>query len=391
VVRRTLLVLATLALSFAATPALAVKSAPKSVAPTKLAPETNLERPDAKTLLLEAKELWHLKGDYNGARAKFDAAVDVDPSDPEARLQRAHFYEVVSGLVAPDDKPKFQARAQLDFEYIAASDPDSLIAGIARDGLMRLAGEPLIEPKRVACPEPATLAHARADALYGARQYADAAVEYESATAGCPEAAAWWVDFADAYYVQAEYGRAKELFVKALSVDPWNREGHRFLADTELRLDNATAAIHQLVLAVVSDPVYEAGWSAFRTYATAMGWNWNRVYGDRNAEPGNPDAAPWVAYRAAKAGARDAAAGPFSALTIERDAVKAGLKVARSTQAGAAPGPFWSMMARADDAGFLDEAIFLHMLDAPLAAEYPAFRDANAERLASYLETVILR
>ena len=48
------------------------------------------------------------------------------------------------------------------------------------------------------------------------------------------------------------------------------------------------------------------------------------------------------------------------------------------------------MMARADDAGFLDEAIFLHMLDAPLAAEYPAFREKNAERLAAYLETVIL-
>jgi len=49
------------------------------------------------------------------------------------------------------------------------------------------------------------------------------------------------------------------------------------------------------------------------------------------------------------------------------------------------------MMARADGAGFLDEAIFIHMLNAELATEYPAFREANAERLASYLKTVILR
>jgi hypothetical protein len=47
------------------------------------------------------------------------------------------------------------------------------------------------------------------------------------------------------------------------------------------------------------------------------------------------------------------------------------------------------MMGRALHAGFLDEAIFLHMLDAPLAAEYPAFRDKNASRLTEYLETVI--
>jgi hypothetical protein len=48
------------------------------------------------------------------------------------------------------------------------------------------------------------------------------------------------------------------------------------------------------------------------------------------------------------------------------------------------------MMARAEDTGFLDEAIFIHMLDASLAPEYPAFRETNAERLTSYLETVIL-
>ena len=48
------------------------------------------------------------------------------------------------------------------------------------------------------------------------------------------------------------------------------------------------------------------------------------------------------------------------------------------------------MMARAYQAGFLDEAIFIHLLNAELAAEYPAFREENAERLASYLKTVIL-
>ena len=40
---------------------------------------------------------------------------------------------------------------------------------------------------------------------------------------------------------------------------------------------------------------------------------------------------------------------------------------------------------------FLDEAIFLHLLDASLSAEYPAFREKHAERLTAYVETVVLR
>ena len=57
----------------------------------------------------------------------------------------------------------------------------------------------------MACPEPAREAHARADSLYGAQRFADAAVEYAKATNGCPDHAAWWVDFADSHYVLADY------------------------------------------------------------------------------------------------------------------------------------------------------------------------------------------
>lgn len=382
--RRMLPLLATVTILFAATPVGAVKSTRPPGVPPKLELATTFERPDAKELLREAKELWHLKADYTGALAKFNAAVDADPEDNDLRLQRARFLERLSVIVVPDDKAEFRARAQSDYEHIAAADPDSLIAGIARDGLTRLTGESLVEVKRVACPEPATKARARANSLYGARRYAEAAVEYEKATAGCPDDAGAWVDFADSYYVLADYGRAKELFVKALSVDPWNRDAHRYLSDTEVQLKNVERAVHHLVLAVVSDPTYEAGWSALRGYATAMDWKWNRVYGDRRGKPGDADGASWVAYEAAKTNARNAHPGPTSALAIEREAVKTSLRASKGL------GPFWSMMARAERADFLDEAIFIHLLDAELAAEYPAFRAENAERLASYLETVIL-
>lgn len=82
----------------------------------------------------------------------------------------------------------------------------------------------------------------------------------------------------------------------------------------------------------------------------------------------------------------------MSVLEIERESVKSALQMAREmdAKAGDKPGSFWSMMARAEGAGFLDEAIFLHMLDAPLAAEYRAFREKNSERLVTYLDTMIV-
>jgi tetratricopeptide (TPR) repeat protein len=383
-IRRMLPVLAILTILFLTAPAGAVKSTPKSGAQPKLAPAASFERPNPKDLLREAKELWHMKADYTGALAKFNDAVDAEPKDNDTRLQRAHFFEMLAAIVVAEDKAEFKARARMDYEHIAADDPDSVIAGMARDGLTRLAGEPVIEVKRVACPEAAVQSRARADALYGARKYAEAVAEYAKATDGCPGDAASWVDFADSYYVLEDYGKAKELFAKALSVDPWNREAHRYLSDTEIQLKNLEVAGHQLVLAVVSDPTYEAGWSALRTYATALGRKWNRVYGDRRPEAGNADGASWAAYGEAKAGARGAHPELASALAIEREAVKAALR----SQKGS--GPFWSMMARAEQAGYLDEAIFIHMLDAELAAEYQTFRDVNADRLASYLETMIV-
>lgn len=392
--RPALSVLAIFAMLVASPPARAVKTTPKSKPAPMAGPVPTLQRPDAKALLRQAQDLWKTNQDYTGALAKFNAAVDADPSDNELRLQRAHFFEVLSALVVPEEKKKFEDRAHDDYSRIAASDPDSIIAGIARDGLTRLAGSLLIKGKAVTCPSDAAEAHARADSLYGARQFAEAAAEYEKAATGCPEDAAYWVDFADAHYVLEEYEKAKELFDKALSVDPWNRKGHRFLADTQVRLKDNEAAVHQLVLAVVSDPIYEAGWSALKTYATAMGRTWLRVYRDKTAiatgpEP-DPDGLSWLAYRVAKAGRVDPKA--TSALAIERHAVSTALAETREVAAKASrkPGPFWEMMARAESAGFLDEAIFLHMLDAPLAAEYPAFREQNVERLVAYLETVVV-
>jgi tetratricopeptide (TPR) repeat protein len=427
---RTVPILAVLAMLGAATPAQAAKRANNAEPAPTLAPAAKIEPIDANELVRQANDLWHLKEDYNGALAKFNAAVDAAPKDTGVRMQRANFFEYVSGVVIPDEKQKFKDLARDDYRQIADDDPDSVRAGIARDGLTRLSGTMLIEGPRVECPAEAIEAHDRAESMFGAHRFAEAATEYEKATTACPAAAAFWVHYADSFYLLEQYDKAKELFVKALTVDPWNRAGHRFLADTEAKLENGDAVIQQLELAVVSDPIYEAGWSSLRSYATAMGRKWNRVYGDKTAvmrgsetddksitiivpaevesKPPGGDAALWVGYGMAKALVLSGkkfdtdAAGQvverqldpkaMSALEIERESVKSTLQMSRELEAGAAdkPGAFWSMLARAERGGFLDEAIFLHLLDAELAAEYPAFREKNAERLVTYLDTMIV-
>src|SRR5260221_6007021 len=114
--RRALPVRAILSMVVAGPPAGAVKTTPKTGPALKAGPTPEFERPNAKELLREAKELWHVKQDYTGALAKFNAAVEADPKDNDARLQRAHFFETLSAIVIPADKAKFEARAQLDYE-----------------------------------------------------------------------------------------------------------------------------------------------------------------------------------------------------------------------------------------------------------------------------------
>jgi tetratricopeptide (TPR) repeat protein len=380
--RITILLAALLALS---SPSLAeVRSTPVVAPPEPQSAQAWLERAD---------DLWHVRKDYNGALKAFNRAVAAAPEDPVVRNARAMFFDVVSEIVVAEDRSKFSERAREDWQWVANREPDSILGGVARDGLTRLDGKVLVQPRSVSCPAEAAAAHERAESLYGARQLDAALAEYENATSACPDAAIYWVNYADAYYGLGKYSKAKELFERALVADPWQRSGHRFLADTEAKLAHPDAAIHQAALAVVSDPTYEAAWASLRLLAEGTGRGWDRVYATKAAVSsagimgkGGSDDALWMLYSMAKVSILKGK-GP-SALEAERYASQTALALLKD--GAAARAPFWSMIARAQDAGYLDEAIFLHMLDAPLAADYPAFREKNGARLAEYLETLIV-
>ena len=268
-------------------------------------------RKDVGELLQEALDLWHMQEDYNGALASFNRAVELAPSDSEVRLQRALFFESVIGAVKDEDKDRFRDLARADYSWIAEESPDSTRAGIARDGLTRLRGAPLLMQRSVTCPTEAAEAHDRAEAFYGARRFQEALPEYEKAAVGCPTSAAYWVYFADAHYMLGKYDKAKELFERATAVDPWLRSAHRFLADTEGHLGHGEAAVHQAALAVVSDPEYEAGWQALRNYADAAGRGWSRFYGEKPDVHKKPGAGDDITIALPDAGDKSGKAKPI--------------------------------------------------------------------------------
>lgn len=112
-------------------------------------PTPKPDAPDAAALLRQANELWHLKKDYNGALAAFNQAVDAAPDDDIGRLQRAGFCEVLSEIVTKDQVDRFKALANEDYRRIATNAPDSMRAGVARDGLTRLNGHLSVHTLRV--------------------------------------------------------------------------------------------------------------------------------------------------------------------------------------------------------------------------------------------------
>jgi tetratricopeptide (TPR) repeat protein len=411
-----------------------------ATSPTIRADGTPPDPQRAQALLKKAIHLWQGKQDYNGALRAYNEAVETDPDSLQIRLERAGFLEIVSGMVIEKDRDRFKRLAREDYEFITRRAPDSVAAGVARDGIARIEQRVLFPETSVSCPPGAKRAYDEAEERYHRRDMKAAVKRYATAADACPESAAILVSYADSYYLLKQYDRADRLFRKAIEIDPWDRKAHRFLADTENRLGHNEEALRQAALAIISDPTYEAAWASLRQLAGIQGRGWARIYGDKprvtagtddagkrkvaialrdgpspsatagSDRPGGPgdDASVWTGYALFKAGVLDGfiiepgADGipvkrfvdptAMTALEIERLAVRGGLTMLEemSASSGNPPGPFWSMMARADRAGFLDEAILIHLVDEGLVGDYLAYRDRHADRLLSYLETLMV-
>lgn len=304
------------------------------------------------------------------------------------------------------------------YQQTIIQDPDSMYAAMARDGLALLTGPPLIAAPDISCSPEAEQAYRRAEDSFAADRPRAALPDYDRATTLCPDDALYWISAGDAYFRLGDYGRAEALFREGLRRDPWQRSGHRFLSDTESHLGNPAAAHAEAVLAVLSDPSYQTGWQWLKDFTVNHGGKWNRSFAVKptarhgadgkmvvtiEADPGSETSRDgektlWLAYAMLRVA--ETSGGKYgradwpppsweqrSPLERERLRVAEILSirdavVARSPEAESS---FWRHIATARVAGFLDEAIYLNLLDAELVPEYVAYRAEQPDRLVRYM------
>jgi tetratricopeptide (TPR) repeat protein len=334
-------------------------------------------------------------------------AVERNPRSVDARWDRIRLvWQLRGAALTAAERQRLEVGLRADLAVVIAAAPDSTAAGVARDFLKTLdCGAPCATGPAACTPE-ATAEHEQAERLFGAQRFAEAIPHYERAAAACPADAGIWSDLGDTYFRLGDFAKAQQTFAIALTKNPWHAPAHRFLADTFGRQHMIEPAYHECVLAVISSPTYDAAWAYLRSILATRHGVWTRVVAvlpsvtqdssgkkvDVMIDPDNHDAG-WMTYALFLAGSLTPPGGGKpggvapTALERQREAAREAVKVVKEMGSGASP--FWEGMARADQAGFLDEAIFLNLPDAALLAEYPAYRAEHRDRLVKYVETVL--
>jgi tetratricopeptide (TPR) repeat protein len=316
-------------------------------------------------------------------------------------------HDAMAALARGDDN-----LARQQFDAVARANIDTMEGAIALDALAVLNGTQPFPERGYNCSPASAEAADRAETFFQTSRLEESEAAFAEALRGCPDNARWWIHAGDVDFRRRRLEAAREKYRRGLALDPWNRSGHRFLSDAEIGLGNREAAWDHLVLAVLSDPTYEAGWEYLKQATLAQGGTFHRQYEFKTAAwmdgetlrvrldsmAARPFPKEWVLYfepgpARSDAAARVASGGmtdpPQEPLARKRRILVSLLdeeydpdNVRPSTR----PSKMWPAFAQARKEGFLDEAIFLHLLDASLVPEYVAYREKSRARLVEYVE-----
>lgn len=357
-------------------------------------------------------------GDLTRARATLDAGIGDWPDDASLRIARSELLQNVLPATQRNDRPALLQTAETDLDAAIRIEPEGPFGGIARDRLRELHGRVLFAPRVFDCPAETHQTERIAHEAFMSGATAEALTRYEAALQGCPDNAHLRVRYGTALFTAGDLAGARRQLLEALQGDAWNRIGHRFLTGVYLRTGDRPAAYRSAMMSVLSDPTYNAGWTALREVTQSLGGRWHWQPSVRAVVTKGDNGKPhvvfpsefrhhteglksfWLALALAE-GAEFGGATSFGGRALRPDAATAldrdrarlevaldfGEKIAKESPAKD------SRLRRVFDAarrqGFLDEAIFVHLLDERLAREYPAFRERRFERLVKYLSTFV--
>ncbi len=355
-----------------------------------------------------------MSGDAKNILDGYDAAIESDPNNGQLRVARCSFLGELSET-AKAERERLRGRALSDCEHVLSTAQDPRLIAYAHDVARVIEGRQIFREKKTVCPEDARKAAQEAYYLVRANKLKESLPQFERAVARCPGNASFQIRYGHTFMLLRDFDRAKKFFTEGLKRDPWDRSGHLFLSDLYRQGGDLELAYNRASLAVISDPSYEFGWEQLKELASGRGRELLRPTNRRGVvrldsqgnpqvvlplgtDPNSSEAQFWLGLGLVEATelkqpAKEAAAKQAnqSPLIRDRARVKENLDFQRHLieKDPSKRSKITDVVEEAVQKGYLDEAIFLCLIDARLAREYIDYRDKNRERLLEYIASIL--
>jgi tetratricopeptide (TPR) repeat protein len=344
----------------------------------------------------------------------YDAAILSDPNNGQLRVARCSFLGELSET-AKAQRERLRGLALSDCEHVLSTARDPRLIAYAHDVARVIEGRQVFREKKTICPEDARKAEQEAYYLVRANKLKESLPHFERAVARCPGNASFQIRYGHAFMLLRDFERAKKFLSEGLKRDPWDRSGHLFLSDVYRQSGDLELAYLHASLAVLSDPSYEFGWEQLKELASGRGRELLRPTNRRGVvrldgkgnpevvlplgtDPNSSEAQFWLGLglvevtelkeRAKEAAAKQANQSP---LGRDRARVKENLVFQRHLieKDPSKRSKIMDVVEEAVQKGYLDEAIFLCLIDARLAREFIAYREKHRERLLEYIASIL--
>lgn len=327
--------------------------------------------------------------DYEKALNKCLKALEKDPNHLQGASVCGATLLMVGTSVGDDEMASKGAEV---LNLVAQADPKNkhvmFWAAVLQLNTPRLIPEP-----EVRCSAAAQANWDKAEAAFSQNDMRAAQGYYESATALC-ENPKLWTWYGDTFFAAGDYQGAIAAYDHALEIEPCYWAARRFKGDALVQQGQVPEGIRWTASAIACNPEYATAWSYLDPMLDP------RVDAARGhrAPPVTPgvitldeDArAPWrgdvaTIYQA------QMQMGLTTGVPVSRtQAVAAVLGHLRELDALDKPGmELWALLDQAEQAGQLEEALFILMLDETSVEDFLAYRDQNLDGLTDYVLTLL--